>query len=78
MKCPACNRPTREPEDEQGTHPCSHCGWDPTLRRRALDAAEEIAAALKSGSGEDAAGAVEAGLPVLQAFLDQECRNERR
>lgn len=74
MKCPACHHVTREPPDERGTHPCSHCGWDPTLRHRTLDAAEEIVAALQGTDGEQAAAAVEEGLPVLAAFLEQETR----
>lgn len=74
MKCPKCNRVTREPEDERGSHPCPYCGWDPTLWGRARDAAEEIVAALNNSDAEDAAAAVEEGLPVLEAFLEQEVR----
>ena len=72
MKCPKCNHVTLEPEDEQGTHPCSHCGWDPTLRGNALDAAEEIVRAFRDAGSENALAAIDEGLPVLQGFLEQE------
>jgi hypothetical protein len=72
MKCPKCNRVTREPEDERGSHPCPYCGCDPTLRGKALDAAEDIVRAFRDGDTEDALAAIEEGLPVLEAFLEQE------